>query len=383
MAGVRRVLHIVESLDKGAVENWLVSIFLRARQLGPEMEWSFFCTLPIEGRLESNVKAAGGIVIRSSYPLANKLRFLHGLRKTLREQKYDIVHMHHDYMSGFYMIATFGLGLKSRIIVHTHNNDRIIPVGKRWLSSVLVRLFRVICLWNADDIVGISRATLNDFLDRETVGSVRTSVLYYGIDMHKFRIPYDRDQFLLKYGMDSKVKVLLFVGRMNREKNPYYAFQVVKALLERRRDFVAFFVGEGEFKGIIGSEAESEGLSDFVRLVGWSDDVVEYMSCADVFLFPRLEVNLEGLGLVVVESQCVGLPMITTSAVVDDAIIIPELVTRIGLEDIGQWLDIVEETLDNGKRVEAAEAYSLMLNSPFELDRATLNLLSLYNVNSY
>lgn len=38
-----RILHIVESLDRGAVENWLIRMLGHARKRGIGVDWSFYC----------------------------------------------------------------------------------------------------------------------------------------------------------------------------------------------------------------------------------------------------------------------------------------------------------------------------------------------------
>ena len=54
-----KILNIVESLDKGAVENWLVNCFVEISKLKPEWEWTFFCIIENEGKLEGLVKENG------------------------------------------------------------------------------------------------------------------------------------------------------------------------------------------------------------------------------------------------------------------------------------------------------------------------------------
>ena len=63
MQGPLKIIHIVENLDKGAVENWLVKTFIESRKMYPNWQWTFYCILGKEGRLDEKVKAAGGEII--------------------------------------------------------------------------------------------------------------------------------------------------------------------------------------------------------------------------------------------------------------------------------------------------------------------------------
>ena len=63
------------------------------------------------------------------------------------------------------------------------------------------------------------------------------------------------------------------------------------------------------------------------------------MKSANVFVFPRLEYPREGLGLVVVEAQAAGLPLVISNAIVKDAIVIPELAHYVKLDNNpAEWL---------------------------------------------
>jgi hypothetical protein len=44
-----KLLHVVENLDRGAVENCLVNVFLGSRRYRPEWRWCFYCLLGKEG----------------------------------------------------------------------------------------------------------------------------------------------------------------------------------------------------------------------------------------------------------------------------------------------------------------------------------------------
>ena len=91
-----KIIHIVENLDKGAVENWLVNIFLESRKIRPDWEWTFYCILGKPGRLDENVRNAGARIIYSPVTVSNKLSFLKYLRIELKRGGYDILHAHHD-----------------------------------------------------------------------------------------------------------------------------------------------------------------------------------------------------------------------------------------------------------------------------------------------
>src|SRR5687768_6841150 len=118
-----KIIHIVENLDKGAVENWLVNIFFETRKIKPDWHWTFYCILGREGRLDQKVRNAGGEIIYSPVSVSRKLAFLRNLRKVLIAGGYDIIHSHHDYLSGYYLTATAGIKFRKRVL-QIHNTDK-------------------------------------------------------------------------------------------------------------------------------------------------------------------------------------------------------------------------------------------------------------------
>lgn len=370
------LLHVVENLNRGAVENWLVQTFLESRALRPDWKWTFYCVLGVPGRHDEQVKAAGGEVIYASAPLSDKLPFLRHFRSVVRTGEYDVIHMHHDFMNGFYLLSLIGLQ-KPRIILHIHNNDEIIPVGSEVVRKFLLPVFRKICLRFADDVVGISRFVLQHFMKGHKGVQPRQHVLYYGIGMERFGQVVDAEAVRSDLHIPEASKMLLYIGRINKEKNPIFILDVLDRLRARGVDAYAVFVGEGEMTGALREKADALGLTGCVRFLGWSDRVVALMKSASVFLFPRLPEPKEGLGLVVVESQCAGLPMITTDGIVDDPIVIPQLITRKELV-IDTWVDETERVLQRASGISSAEALKQMSDSPFNLPLATYCLISLY-----
>jgi len=82
-----RVLHIVENLNRGAVENWLVRMLRHARARGIDVDWTFYCALPEAGVLDEEAAALGAGVLRSPFPIGQKVPFVRALRAELQRGK--------------------------------------------------------------------------------------------------------------------------------------------------------------------------------------------------------------------------------------------------------------------------------------------------------
>mgnify|MGYP002623548227 FL=1 len=104
-------------------------------------------------------------------------------------------------------------------------------------------------------------------------------------------------------------KILLFVGRIVKEKNLPFLFDVLSRVRERFPKTALLFVGGGPYLEELEEEAESRGLSDSVAFAGYigSDDLVYFYRMASVFVFPS---KTETQGLVTVEAMLSGLPVV-------------------------------------------------------------------------
>jgi glycosyltransferase involved in cell wall biosynthesis len=373
-----RILHVVESLDRGAVENWLVNVFKESRRMRPDLEWTFYCLLDRPGKLDGIVEELGGKIIRSPVTISDKLSFLVHLRRTLKKGSYDILHVHHDFLSGYYLLASIGIRFRKRIL-HIHNNDRHLPVGSPSVRSLLLPVCWWLSLRLVDEVLCISEHTMEDYKGSYKSAKPRFEVLYYGIDMDRFRTPVDTDSIRSGLGIPTGARMLLFVGRMNREKNPLFAFEILSAMVGMGIDAYLVLVGKGEKEGELRDRIRDSGLSERVRMMGWSEDVSRLMRAADAFVFPRLEHPREGLGLVVVEAQCAGLPVFITPGIVGDAVELDELAHWDIPENPTRWAENIEGVLAAGPRISREAALARMLSSRFEISVASANLLAHYH----
>lgn len=371
------IIHIVENLDKGAVENWLVNIFIESRKTRPEWDWTFYCILGKEGRLDEKVRNAGGKIIYSPVTVSDKMGFLKSLRRTLKAGRYDILHCHHDYLSGFYLIASAGIKFTKRFL-QIHNTDKALPVGNRAVHNLLLGPFKKLGSYFSDTIIGISRHTLFEFTGFNRVRASKDEILYYGVDLDKFNPEPDRAQIRNQLQVPQNSRLLLYAGRMNDFKNPVFVVDVLHHLLKFRNDIYAVFVGSGDREKDVEQRAGQLQVSDHVKILGWHNDVPMLMKGSDAFIFPRKETPKEGLGLVVVEAQAAGLPMFITHGILPDAIVINQLAHFNNLDKPAEWAAQINEVLNKPLPVSREESLVTMKASPFELRRATQNLVDLY-----
>jgi len=376
-----KILHIVENLHRGAVETWLVRMFEASCELRPADEWTFYCALSESGRHDERVRQLGGRIIYSPVPFRRTMSFLRALRQTLKYGHFDVLHCHHDLLSGFYLLAALGLPIRQRV-VHVHNTDEALPTPSKFKHRILKEPLRKTCLGLSGKVVGISKHTLQSFLHGRKPRGGRDEVLYYGCDFSAWlRERLDLTLLRNNLGFPSDTRIVLFMGRLDPVKNPIGALNIFAALYRRRNDVACLFAGEGNLADEILEQANRLGLSNRVRLFGWCETPSALMQACDFFLFPRLENNVEGFGLTVLEAQAAGLPVLTSHGVSEEVVVFPERCRQLPItESLEVWAAAADELLET-TRPNRQNVLLALQGTPFSREAGARNLLALYEAN--
>jgi glycosyltransferase EpsF len=373
-----RVLHVVENLDRGSVETWLLQMLGHAGKRGLALDWTFYCALDRPGSKDDQAKALGAKIIYSPVPIGRKLAFVRALRAELKRGGYDVLHAQHDLVSAVYLAAAIGVPLRRRV-VHVHNADEQVLTDNPVKVALLRPLLRRGVLALADRIAANSNHSLDTFLAGRRRRPGRDVVHYLGVDPTRFEAAKaDRAAFRRELGLAPEALVLLFAGRMTPEKNPVF---VVDVLVELRRlvpAAVGVFVGSGSLEPAVRQRVAALGLEDAVRCLGWRGDVPEIMNASDLFILPHPEKPVEAFGIAVVEAQLAGLPMLLSLGILDDPLLPTASFCRLSLsEPPSVWARAGAELLAGPKPSRAA-ALTAHRESPMDMDRALTDLLGLY-----
>lgn len=104
-------------------------------------------------------------------------------------------------------------------------------------------------------------------------------------------------------------RLLLFVGRIVKEKNLPFLFDVLETVRLSMPKTALLFVGGGPFLEELEELSEKRGLSGSVAFTGYmkSEDLMYFYRLSHVFVFPS---KTETQGLVTVEAMLAGLPVV-------------------------------------------------------------------------
>ena len=100
------------------------------------------------------------------------------------------------------------------------------------------------------------------------------------------------------------------VGRLHFQKNQTFILDIFKEFLKKCNNAKLVLVGEGKDEIKLKQKASLLGIENKCLFVGKQNNVEQWLSAFDIFLFPSL---FEGLPISLLEAQANGIPILTSS----------------------------------------------------------------------
>lgn len=386
-----RVLQVLSNFGIGGAETWLISLLRYfkdyATALGCQVQTDVFLTHGIRDRLDDEAEALGARLIYARYSRKTLPSFISTWRKTLASEKYDAIHDHQEFSSGWHFM--FGAGhLPPVRIAHLHNPmSHQVSYGTDPARRVSIRIGNHLIARQATHLLSTSRQLITEqgFDDLSAARRLKKMSLHCGFDPSRFMLNSTETHAKLRYqfGLPLEAKVMLFVGRLDsnmdeshNQKNPTFCLEVARECARRDPHFTCLLAGGGEaMRERLQKRVQSWGLANRILLLGPRQDVPELMVGADLLLFPSFS---EGLGMVAVEAQAAGLPVIASDGVPKECRVVEDMVNFLPLSaGVEYWADKVMEKL-NQQKFDIVQANLKVAASPFAIANSAKLLLAIY-----
>lgn len=239
-------------------------------------------------------------------------------KKIIKEGNYDIIHDNSLHITLPLMMAAKSAKIPVRVL-HSHSSK----LGETLLKKIRNRAFLPLLRCLVTDY-----AACSEIAGRALFGNKSFIVIPNVINGEKYRFSVERRNYV-RMKMNSTTKfVIISVGRLATEKNPFFAMDVIKESIKLDKNIEYWWVGDGPLYEQVQKYAEKIGINEHVRFLGSRTDVNDLYQAADCFLLPSL---FEGFSLVTVEAQTAGLPCVISEAIPQEVIFRNE-VKRVSLE---------------------------------------------------
>lgn len=371
---VRRILHVVGGMNRGGVETWLMHVLRHIDRDRFKMDFLVHTTEPCA--YDDEIRSLGARIIPCPYP-QQPWQYARSFRRVLREYgPYDVVHSHVHHFSGFVMRIAAHHDVPCRI-AHSHTDTRLIEESASISRQVyLAAMSRWMQRYTTLGLA-ISGAAAESMFPSGWQADPRYRILYYGIDLGPFQHSVDKRSLRAEFGIPANAFVIGHVGRFVDVKNHGFVVRVARELFQMLPDAYLLLVGDGPTRQQTEILVQELGIAERVVFAGMRSDVADVMiGGMDAFIFPSL---YEGFGLVALEAQAAGIPVVMATTVPHEVAAIPELCTRLSLDDlIPHWVEKIVAIRRCDSRLGREVVIDRLTDSPFNIDNAIETLTSYY-----
>jgi len=302
MPAAIRIMHVVDGLGQGGMENGLENLIERldpkrfehvvyaVRQLGPTVD-----RIPKErvrvmylGKKDTDLLQVGALV------------------RGIREVSPDIVHSRNW---GAVEAVVAGKWTRSCAVVHSEHGIESDPNAKEpWRR----RCFRRLAFQLADQVVSVSYQLRDLHARRTGFAAHRITVIHNGVDNRRFYPDSEaRARVRQELGIASDGFCIGSVGNLFPVKDQMTLLQAIQKVAGALTNWRLLVIGDGpelpKLDSFTNAHLEWRGRVSFL---GASSRVLEMLNAMDLYVLPSIS---EGISNSLLEAMAIGLPVVATA----------------------------------------------------------------------
>lgn len=298
-----RVLHVMDSLAAGGMEQVLLGLVERTRD---RFDHSICCIrdLGVCPDRPDRFAAAGAVVTFLGKAAGQDWSVPWRIARVCRALRPHIVHTRNWGTIEGTLTARLA---RVPVVIHGEHGrdvaDGSAPNRRR--DRVRRLLFPFV-----DRIVVVSKHLERWLLDEIGVQAHKAALIPNGVDTNRFRPAVDRHRLRRERGYEPGEVLIGAVGRLHSVKDYPTLISAFDTMLRRQPAARLVIVGEGPERTSLDEEIRRRRLQHAARLAGHRDDVREWLAAMDLFVQSSV---MEGTSNALLEAMAVGLPAVATS----------------------------------------------------------------------
>ena len=349
----------------------------------------FIATSGNSGDFDEEAQRLGARIYYLRYGRGVLPQFVLQFRRILETGRYAAVHDHQDYASGWHFFIGTGV-LPPIRVTHVHNPSYQIRnnYGTSLARRMTAKLGMCLVARYATHVTGTSRQLISEYgFDAPQFWKIPKAPLHCGFATARFVGDPAAAKVALcrELGWPSSARIILVAGRIDQSpdrghpqahKNSSFAVSVGIECARRDSGVHLLFVGAlSPAVPVFQQRIAAAGFADRFKFAGIRKDIDRLMIASDALLFPS---RGEGLGMVAVEAQAAGLPVLASTAVPRECVVVPELVRFHNLTaGVSEWASILLECVSQQRN--PAEANRRVAASVFAIENSARALFELYS----
>ena len=303
-----KVLQVMGIVESGGVEAVIMNYYRHIDKT--EVQFDFVMHKGSNSDYIAEVKSMGAKVYEVT-PYSNPIRFIQEVYSIIKKGNYQIVHSNMNALSVFPLFAAYLAGVPVRIL-HNHSTD----TKAEPLRTFVKHLLRPFARFFANEYWACSKLAGEWMYGKQAVADGRVTIINNAIDLKQFAFDEAKRKKLRKELGLQDCFVIGHVGRFMKQKNHDFLVAIFAEVAKKQDNAKLLLIGDGPLREQIENKVKTLGLDEKVTFTGVRSDVADLYNAMDVFCFPSL---YEGLGMVAVEAQANGLPVISSTEVPQEA----------------------------------------------------------------
>ena len=309
-----KVLHVLGGLSPGGVETLLLNIAKNIDKNKFQIDIVVHHSnqnvfYPILKQLGCNIFEC------PPYTFKNHFKYIKWWVNFFSTNKdYKIIHGHNTSIASNYFKIAKKFGLKTVSHIHSVSYGTGIKGKVKKITSRKVKKY-------ADAMLGCSTEANLFLYGKKLVEYDKCKVIKNGIDIPSFMFNQKKRKLVRsRLGIDNETLLLGTVGRIIPLKNPFFIVDFIREIAHFNNSIKFLWVGNGIDKNAVISKINKLNLDNNFIFVDSNNDVGDYLSALDAFIFPSIK---EGLGIALIEAQTNGLKCYASKAISKEAFITP------------------------------------------------------------
>lgn len=289
------------------------------------------------------------------------------VKEIMSKNNYDIVHINASHISRLIECFAAKRTKNKKIILHSHasSSDLLNSRLKRFLHQKLKFLYKYV----VTDFIACSTSAAEWLFPKDIYQNSKYTVIKNGIDIDQYKYNQKiRDEIRKKYHITDKF-VIGNVGRFSEVKNHKFLIDIFNEYKKINNDSMLLLIGNGDLKNEIEKKIDHLELNDSVIILDYREDIYKYYHAMDCFVLPSFQ---EGLGLVNIEAQTSGLPVIVSTGVPKEAKV-SELIEFVDLSyESEYWAKKIK------KNFHRKEVYKQVITNKYDINSSVEQLKKIY-----
>ncbi len=372
-----KILHVFGSMNRGGAELRTLDVINKIHK-EDLTKFDFLALSGSEGSLDKQIKNFGASIHYLYY--RNPL-FLFRLLILLNKEKYDIIHSHVHYFSGFILFVARLAKIRTRI---THFRNSYDGNKKTYRRLFINKILKWSINLNSTQILAVSNETMEKAWSINWQNDDRCRVIYNGIEAKKLLLnDMNKNDLKSKLGFNEDDILIINLARFTNSKNQLRTIEIFNEIVRIIPSAKLLLVGNKSERKLVEKckiKIENLGISNSIFILGEKEEIALVLNAVELMLFPSL---WEGLPGAVLESAAVGLPVLASnlSGIKEIEKYCPAVKTLSLKESNKQWAREAKRIISNYDITCSITAIDKFAQSPFTLDVSINHFRDVWRIN--